>query len=250
MAPDDFSRADASSIWLRPVRARRGPRPHLSREEITRAALELADEEGLEAVSMRRIAAKLGAGATSLYWYVNRKEDLYELMVDELIGEIALPARPSGDWRADLREIAIQTRAVMANHDWFPLLGIQPGLGPKTRRYGGLASAPLVAIGLGPPDWVPILATLNNYVLGFIHRESAWKRLRARSGLDDEEWRARLETLAARSGQQEPELADGLLTRAQLHGDESFQFGLEIVLDGIAIRLREIPGQRPAGRYA
>ena len=220
---------EAGSIWLRPARAARGPRPNLSREEITRAALELADSEGLEAVSMRRIAAKLGAGATSLYWYVARKEDLYELMVDELIGEISLPEEPSGDWRADLREVAVQTRAVLAHHDWFTLLGIQPGLGPKTRRYGELASAPLAALGLAPQDWIPILGLLNNYVVGFVHRESAWKRMQGRSELDEAGWRAQLDALVAEG--------DELSMRMQLHSDESFLYGLEIVLDGIAARV-------------
>src|SRR3712207_2300609 len=108
-------------IWFRPPRARRGPRPALSREEITRTAIELADGEGLEAVSMRRIAAKLDAGATSLYWYVSGKDDLYELMVDEVVGEIRVP-EPSGDWQHDLRELARAIHAMLQRHRWMVLL--------------------------------------------------------------------------------------------------------------------------------
>src|SRR5919202_5527903 len=107
-----MAQLDEDPIWFRRARARRGPRPTLSREEITRAAIELADAEGLDAVSMRRIAAKLDAGATSLYWYVSSKDDLFELMVDDVVGEIAVP-EPSGDWRNDLREIARAIHATL-----------------------------------------------------------------------------------------------------------------------------------------
>jgi len=110
--------------------------------------MELADEEGLDAVSMRRIAAKLGVGATSLYTYVSRKEDLYELLCDEVVGEIPLPNEPSGDWRSDLRQIARDTHAVLRRHKWTVLLGIQPGLGPKTRRYSQAVFASLDALAL------------------------------------------------------------------------------------------------------
>jgi hypothetical protein len=74
-------------------------------------------------------------------------------------------------------------------------------------------------------------------VIGFVHRESAWKRLQARSGLADAEWRARLTALATRVGHTDPNLADEVTTRTQLHSDENFLYGLEIVLDGIAARL-------------
>ncbi len=187
---------------------------------------------------MRRIATKLGAGATSLYWYIRSKEDLYELMADELIGEITLPKRPSGDWRADLRIIAIETRVVLSRHSWFPLLGIQPGLGPKTQRYGQVAGTMLRDTGLEPAEWIGILAALNNYVFGFVHRETAWKRLRRQSGLDDQEWRGRLDDIINRTAINDPGLAAEAATRMELHDDRNFLFGLDMFLDGIATRLR------------
>ena len=153
---------DADPIWFRPERARRD-RPSLSRERITRAAIALADSEGLEAVSIRRLAAKLGAGATSLYWYVDRKEDLHELMADAVVGEVQLPA-PSGDWQIDLRAIAHNTVAVLRRHSWLLLLGIQPGLGPQTQRYGEVALASLDGIGLDLPTQINIIAAINNYL--------------------------------------------------------------------------------------
>ena len=74
-------------IWDRPERAARGPAPSLSREEIATAAVTLADARGIEAVSMRALAVELGVGATSLYRYVARKDELIELMVDAVMGD-------------------------------------------------------------------------------------------------------------------------------------------------------------------
>jgi AcrR family transcriptional regulator len=234
-------------IWLRPARAPRGPRPTLSREEITRAAVKLADADGLRAVSMRRIAAKLGAGATSLYWYVSGKDDLYELMADEVIGEIRLPERLTGDWRTDLRTIARDTHAVLRRHPWTVLLGIQPGLGPKTQRYGRAAMAAFDGLGLDVATKINILAVLNNYLFGFVHREIAWNQLRERIGLTVEEWAARLRSYVERVGDQDPELAEQMSARMELHGDESFEFGLECILDGVAARVSGISAGEAAG---
>jgi AcrR family transcriptional regulator len=231
---------EATPFWLRPPRPPRKPRPNLNREEITRAAIELADGAGLEAVSMRNIAAKLGAGATSLYWYVGSKEDLYELMADELIGEIKLPKHPSRDWRADLRAIAFATRQTLSKHSWFTMLGIQPGFGPKTRRYAQRASAALIAQGIEREEWINILGALNNYINGFVYRESAWNRLRRQSGLDERQWTARVEGIVQRTADQDQEAAAQTADRLRLHSDYGFEFGLNIVLDGIAARLESL----------
>ena len=78
-------------IWLRPERTARDQRPALSRAEIVRTAIEIADEQGLEAMSTRGIAARLGSSPTSLYWHVPSKADLHELVFDAVMGEIELP---------------------------------------------------------------------------------------------------------------------------------------------------------------
>jgi AcrR family transcriptional regulator len=107
--------AEPQVIWARPERTGRGPRPAYTRADIAAAAVRIADAEGLDAVSMRRVAAELGCGTMSLYNYVPRKEDLYELMVDAAGGEHEL-WEPSGDWRADMLRVAHQTRALMHRH--------------------------------------------------------------------------------------------------------------------------------------
>src|SRR3954464_9024332 len=105
-------------IWARPERTGRGPKPAFTRADIAAAAVRIADAGGLEAVSMRHVAGELGCGTMSLYNYVPRKEDLYELMADAVAGEYDLPESPSGDWRADMVALAHRSRAMMRRHPW------------------------------------------------------------------------------------------------------------------------------------
>src|SRR5690348_14493122 len=106
----------------------------LSREEIVRAAMNVADAEGADAINMRRIARELHSGTMSLYWHIRSKEELLDLMIDAIIGEPAVPER-SGDWRADLRAIACGTRDSLHRHQWaVNFMGGRPPLGPKSLR--------------------------------------------------------------------------------------------------------------------
>jgi AcrR family transcriptional regulator len=123
--------ASSDVIWMRPERAATGRPAGHSRQEITAAAIEIADREGLEAVSMRRVAASLGTGAASLYRYVDTREDLLDLMIDATATEYDLAA-PTGDWLADLLGIGEQARAIMRRHRWLPsLLITRSVLGPN-----------------------------------------------------------------------------------------------------------------------
>ncbi|UNO44296.1 TetR/AcrR family transcriptional regulator C-terminal domain-containing protein [Streptomyces sp. MST-110588] len=115
---------------MRPEQAPVGRRAERSRAEITAAAVELADREGLDVVSMRRVASILGTGAASLYRYVATRDDLLDLMTDSTAGEYDLAA-PSGDWQADLLAIARQARQIMRRHPWLPAMVMsRPTLGP------------------------------------------------------------------------------------------------------------------------
>ena len=117
-------------IWLRPEQASVGRPAQRSRAEITASAIELADREGLDALSMRRLAAELGTGAASLYRYVATREDLLDLMTDETATEFDFPAT-SGDWQTDLLSLARQARGIMRRHPWLPAVVItRPVLGP------------------------------------------------------------------------------------------------------------------------
>ncbi|MFC7531665.1 TetR/AcrR family transcriptional regulator [Actinoplanes sp. GCM10030250] len=117
-------------VWLRERRTGIGRPAERSRAEVTAAAIALADREGLAAVSMRRVAAELGTGAASLYRYVDSRDDLLDLMTDEVAGRYALPA-PGGPWLPGLLEVCRQGRELMLRHGWLPELVLtRSALGP------------------------------------------------------------------------------------------------------------------------
>ena len=116
---------------MRPGHAATGRPAQRSREEITATAIAIADREGLDAMSMRRIADSLGTGAASLYRYVDTRDDLLDLMIDSTGSEYVFTA-PTGDWLADLLNIGEQARAIMRRHPWLPsLLITRSVLGPN-----------------------------------------------------------------------------------------------------------------------
>ncbi|WP_225726497.1 MULTISPECIES: TetR/AcrR family transcriptional regulator [unclassified Nocardia] len=227
-------------IWDRMIQQNREPRQALSREQIVRVALDIADSEGLQAVSMRRIAAKLGTTAMSLYRHVSDKEDLLDLLVDEVYGETELPERPSSDWRADLRLFARRTRTVLLRHTWFAsVAATRPPLGPNALRH--LEFSLSVIDGLGPDigRLAGVLAAINSYVMGFVLGELAEEETRRRGGLSEEQWRATVGPYVERvvaSGRY-PTFNRFVTEAGDLNGTENFEFGLDCLLDGIAARL-------------
>ncbi|MFE7835217.1 TetR/AcrR family transcriptional regulator [Streptomyces sp. NPDC057474] len=165
--------AEPEVIWARPERTGRGPRPAFSRADIAAAAVRLADAGGLDAVSMRHVAAELGCGTMSLYNYVPRKEDLYELMVDAAGGEHEL-WEPSGDWRADMRRVAYQTRGLMHRHPWLPrLMSPVYGFSPHALRFLEHCLTCMDAIDAPYGTKIQLLAMLNGCVTVYVSNELA-----------------------------------------------------------------------------
>ncbi|MFI0506585.1 TetR/AcrR family transcriptional regulator [Streptomyces albogriseolus] len=165
--------AEPQVIWARPERSGRGPRPAYSRADIAAAAVRIADAEGLDAVSMRRVAAELGCGTMSLYNYVPRKEDLYELMVDAVGGEHEL-WEPSGHWRADMLRVAHQTRDLMHRHPWLPrLMSPVYGFSPNSLRYLEHCLACLDPMPGPQGVKMELIAMLNGIVTTYVSNELA-----------------------------------------------------------------------------
>ncbi|CAL9322531.1 TetR/AcrR family transcriptional regulator [Streptomyces olindensis] len=160
-------------IWARPERTGRGPKPAFTRADIAAAAVRIADERGLDAVSMRHVAAELGCGTMSLYNYVPRKEDLYELMIDAVGAEHEL-FEPTGDWRADMLRNAEETRAIMRRHTWVPRLmaGVH-GFGPHTLRYLEHCLACLEPLDVPAGTKTELIALLNGVVTTYTANDIA-----------------------------------------------------------------------------
>ncbi|MFJ9041326.1 TetR/AcrR family transcriptional regulator [Streptomyces sp. NPDC102406] len=160
-------------IWARPERAGRGPRPAHSRADIAAVAVRVADAEGVDAVTMRKIAAELGMGTMSLYNYVPRKEDLYELMVDAVSAEYAYP-EPTGDWRADVLSLARQTRALMHRHPWLPrLMSPVYGFSPNALTYLEYCLRCLDPLELAYGTKMELIAAVTGVVTTYVANEIA-----------------------------------------------------------------------------
>ncbi|EFF90228.1 regulatory protein [Streptomyces sp. e14] len=180
-------------IWARPERTGRGPKPAYTRADIAAAAVRIADAGGLDAVSMRHVAAELGCGTMSLYNYVPRKEDLYELMVDAVSGEHEL-WEPSGDWRADMRRVAHQSRDLMRRHTWLPRLmsGIY-GFSPHALRYLEHCLTCLDPLEASYGTKMELVAMLNAVVTMYVSNELATaERTRSLPWSEEEETAVRI----------------------------------------------------------
>jgi AcrR family transcriptional regulator len=227
-------------IWIRPVRKPQSQRPSLAREQIVRAAMELANAEGLEALTMRRLAKKLGAGVMSLYWHIPNKDDLLDLMLDAAFGEVELPEQPSADWRADLRLFARHMLSVLRRYTWLPsLISSRPLPSPNRVRYVERFLSELAGLGLDFTTIGGILSMVEAYVDGFAQLEAAPEAIRRRTGMTEAEWRAAFGAYLQQilSTGQYPTLERLIAGNAMINADATFEFGLECVLDGIAARI-------------
>ncbi|MFD7134748.1 TetR/AcrR family transcriptional regulator C-terminal domain-containing protein [Streptomyces sp. NPDC059894] len=226
-------------IWARPERAGRGPRPAYTRADVAAAAVRIADARGLDAVSMRHVAAELGCGTMSLYNYVPRKEDLYELMVDAVSGEHEL-WEPGGDWRADMRRVGRQTRALMHRHPWLPrLMSPVYGFSPNALRYLEHCLACLDPLDMTYGMKMQLVGMLNGVVTMYVSNELATaERTRSLPWSADEENAVRIAYLGS-------QVASGAYPRmaaafsedpGPIDLEEVFGFALERVLDAFAPR--------------
>ena len=234
--------------------ARRGRRhlprraASLSRDEIAQAAIGIADAEGAEAVSMRRIARELNAGTMSLYWHVASKEELLDLMIDTVQGEQQPPER-SGDWQADLAGLARASRATLHQHRWMlDFMGGRPPVGPKSLRSLERTLAVLDGLPLDKATAVTIVMTVMTYVLGAVLREvqemNGERHLQeqfAHLSEEQKETAMREFTERLRASGRFPHLAGMIEQRVDPDApdtrDDRFEYGLGCLLDGIAARL-------------
>jgi AcrR family transcriptional regulator len=226
-------------------------RSGLSREEIVDVAIAVADSEGAESVSMRKIAQVLRAGAMSLYWHLASKEHLLELMLDALMADVVVP-EPTGDWQEDLRVQARSQRQVLLRHKWVvDFIAARPPLGPNTLRNLDKSLATLDCLDLDTDTALNILQSVNTYVLGAVVRELGELRIQGEqekwvtSGSDInakmQQWRARLEE----TGMFEHFLRilrDDIDPDAEETREARFDFGLDCVLEGIAAKLAKRAG--------
>ncbi|MET9344799.1 TetR/AcrR family transcriptional regulator C-terminal domain-containing protein [Nonomuraea sp. NPDC003804] len=227
-----------TSVWAREPRQSRPQGQGLTREQIVKAALELLDADGLDALSMRKLGAKLGAGATSLYWHVANKDELLELAFDEIWGEVPdLDVEVVG-WKDAASAFAHGVRQAILAHPWAGnLIGRMPAIGPKSLRAGDMLRTALRLAGFRGMDQDYAGSAITAYVMGATIPEVAWRAL-SQSGSYDA---ASMREVVRKAAAGYPEL----IARADEYArhDErtlravNFDFGLLCVLDGLERRL-------------
>jgi AcrR family transcriptional regulator len=162
------------------------PRAPLDCSTVVDAAMALADEEGLDAVSMRRVAARLRVGTMTLYSHVRDKDELLDLMWDALLGEHLLPdellAEVGADWRAGLTEIARYGRRTFLRHPWALGVGMRPGLGRNKLRHVEQALSVASGITRDPHAQRLVAYAVDDLVAGCTLRELAAQRRLRREG--------------------------------------------------------------------
>jgi len=240
------NRTGARPIWARPEPAARHPR--FSRDQIATAALSIADADGFEAVTMRRIAGVLGAGTMSLYRYIETKDDLLALLDDAILGEAVVPGELPADWREAIALIALRSRQAYLNHPW-AVQALQgraapASAGPNGGRHVEQCLAALAGSPLSLRARLDLLVIVDDYVYGHV--------LRAAEVADDA---AAGSDVAAAAELARARLAAGDLPRlAALAADPAvlaladpaelearFERGLRLIIDGAAAGL--LPGE-------
>jgi AcrR family transcriptional regulator len=207
------------------------PRLPLTRNRILRTAIALADEAGIESLSMRRLGQALGVEAMSLYHHVANKEDLLDGMVDVVFGEVELPSR-EGDWRTAMRRRADSFRAVLARHRWaIGLVDSRTAPGPATLRHHDAVLGCLRGAGFSVELAAHAFAALDSYLYGFALQE---RNLPFEAGEQTAELAEAI--LAQLPAEEYPHLVeltvDHVLQPGYDFGNE-FAFGLDLVLDGL-----------------
>lgn len=154
--------------WAQAPERERGGRLALSRDQIVDAAIRVLDTEGLDALSMRRLGQELGSGATSLYWHIRNKDELLDLVLDRVIGEVIPDLEPGLGWRQISEVAARSLRRVLVEHRGIaPIMGARPTFGPNALQALELLLTPFITAGFGPEEALLAATTVVNWGSGF-----------------------------------------------------------------------------------
>ena len=214
-----------------PTEASTRRRGRLSRDRVLHTAIALADDGGIQSLSMRRLGGELGVEAMSLYHHVANKDDLLNGMIDAVFGEIDLPA-DAPDWKTAMRQRAISARAALSRHSWaIGLMESRSTPGPATLRHHDTVIGILRRAGFSIEMAAHAYSALDSYTYGFALQEASLPFHTA------EETAEVAQTILAQHADDEyPYLTE--LTREHVlkpgydYGNE-YEFGLDLILDGL-----------------
>jgi len=208
------------------------PRGSLTREEIIKEALALLEQQGPGALSMRRLADRLGVAPNALYTHVRGKADLIDGLIDQVYAGLTLQPDPTGDWAQQLTTLSQQIRAYLLAHPAVvPYALQQPGLGPHSLRLGETIYNVLRPAGFSDQAVVGTVYALVTYILGFVALEIP------RAGTDpqtsDEFVRRMWAFFAALPPGEFPHTVELAAQLACISTDDQFQFGIRTFLAGL-----------------
>lgn len=210
-------------------------RPPLSQQRIVDQALTLLAEEGLDAVSMRRVAQALGTGPASLYAHLRNKEELYELMLDQLIGEVTVPEPDPRRWREQLKELMRSMVRVMTDHPGSAQLGIATTVPTGTNALRVMEGMLAILRAGGLPDRVTAFAgdLIATYVSAFALEAGTWAGAAADPAAAAERAHQIRDYFASLPPDRFSHLVAlaGPLTEGSV--EERFEFGLEVLVVGL-----------------
>jgi AcrR family transcriptional regulator len=225
-------------------------RAPLSRERVVDAAVALAVRDGIESLTMRKLADELGAGAMSLYHYVPNKEDLLDGMVDVVFSEIEPP--PTGvDWRTAMRRRALSTRHVLNRHRWaVGLMESRRSPGPASIRLHEAVLGCLREGGFSIEMTIQAYSVLDAYIYGFALQEKSvpFDSAEESAAVAQEQARAFAEQQSAALAEEFPYLAEVVAGHVATVGYDfatAFEYGLDLILDALEQRREADSAQRP-----
>ena len=228
------------TLWERVEGSPRGPRPALTHDQIARAAVEIADADGLSAVSMRHLAERLGVATMGLYRYVTGKDEVYELMLDAVAADLSLP---DAGWRTVADAYARQLRALSLRHPWMyqAFARVPASLSPANVAVIEKALGSIDGLGLDVDTMMAVFGTVNSFARGAAFAEVTQRESLERHGWDSDD-DARLAYMPwvrwMLSTGRYPKLTRYIIEGSNEDDPEwQFEFGLTCVLDGIAARL-------------
>jgi AcrR family transcriptional regulator len=245
MAADPTSGDPGRSIallWGVEGPPRRGPKPSRSVDEVVGAAIALADAEGLGALSMRRVGEVLQLSPMSLYTYVRSKDELLDLMLDRVVGEVAEPDPADGDWRHQLTLLSRQRWAMAQRHPWILQVGAnqRPPLGPNVLAKVEATLRAIDGLGLSESEMDQLTTLVGDYVRGAVRAALDARQIEVQTGMTDEQWWAMNTPLL--EGLIDPARYPTTVRIGQAYRsgrlaapdrERNFEFGLQRVLDGI-----------------
>ncbi len=233
-------------LWGEQRRSGRKSRFDLSLEKIVSAAVDIADNEGLGALSMRQVGQSLGVSAMSLYTYVPGKAELIDLMVDNVYGETSKPDDVPGGWRVRLDLVARENWALFLRHPWLSQIRCgRPALGPHAMAKYDYELRAVADIGLTDVEMDSVVSLVADHAEGAARRAVDALRMERDSGLTDEQWwrvhgpllssliDAERFPMAVKVGS-----AVGAAHGTAYPAEHAFEFGLARLLDGIGFLVR------------